>query len=88
MKLAQAFASMATVIEGGAFENPAELVVATKAATKDALGDNLKHWLPLLDGLMVELKAMAQAGMLPDISAHAPVWKAVAQGLNEYAQQL
>lgn len=88
MKLAQAFASMATVIEGGAFENPAELVVATKAATKDALGDNLKHWVPLLDGLMNELKTMAQAGMLQDISAHAPVWKAVAQGLNEYAQQL
>jgi hypothetical protein len=88
MKLAQAFASLATVIEGGAFENPAELVIATKAATKGALGANLKHWLPLLDGLMVELKAMAQAGMLQDISAHAPVWKAVAQGLNEYAQQL
>jgi hypothetical protein len=88
LKLSQAFASLATVIEGGAFENPAELVVATKAATKEALGDNLQHWIPLLDGLMRELKAMAQAGMLQDIEAHAPVWKAVAEGLNDYAQQL
>jgi hypothetical protein len=88
LKLSQAFASLATVIEGGAFENPAELVVATKAATKEALGDNLQQWIPLLDGLMRELKAMAQAGMLQDIGAHASVWKAVAEGLNDYAQQL
>lgn len=88
MKLAQSFASLATVIEGGAFDTPAEIVVATKTATRDALGGRLEAWVPLLDGLTIELKAMAQAGMLQDTESHAPVWSAVAEGLNAYAQSL
>lgn len=88
LKLAQSFASLATVIESGAFDTPNEIVIATKTTNRDALGDNLQYWVPLFDGLMVELKAMAQVGMLPDAISHAPVWKAVAEGLSTYANQL
>lgn len=88
MKLAQAFASLATVIEGGAFDTPDEVVAATKAATRDALGDNLEVWVPLLNGLTTELKAMAQVGLLQDTESHAPVWSAVAEGLSKYAESL
>jgi hypothetical protein len=88
MKLAQSFASLAVVIEGGAFDTPTEIVVATKTASRDALGDNLEAWVPLLDGLTTELKAMAQAGMLQSTESHAPVWSAVAEGLSKYAESL
>ena len=88
MKLAQSFASIATVIESGAFADPGEIVAATKTSNRDALGDNLQYWVPLLDGMMVELKAMADAGMLPDAQSHAPVWEDVAKGLRTFAAQL
>lgn len=88
LKLAQSFASIATVIESGAFADPDEIVAATKTSNRDALGDNLEHWVPLLDGLMVELKAMADAGMLPDPQSHGKVWTDVATGLRTYAAQL
>lgn len=88
IKLAQSFASLATVIKSGAFADPGEIVAATKTSNRDALGDNLQHWVPLLDGLMVELKAMADAGMLPDATSHAGVWEDVAKGLRQYAAKL
>lgn len=88
MKLAQSFASLATVIENGTFQDASEIVAATKTSNRDALGANLEYWVPLAEGLMNELKAMAKAGLLPDAQAHGPVWRAVSEGLKEYANQL
>jgi hypothetical protein len=88
LKLAQSFASLASVIENNTFETPREIITATKTSNRDALGTNLDHWIPLLDGLMNELKAMEAAGMLPDAQAHGPVWRAVSEGLTAYAAQL
>lgn len=88
LKLAQSFASMASVIENGTFGTAGEIVAATKTSNRDALGTNLEYWMPLLDGLMNELKAMAKANMLPDAQAHGPVWRAVSEGLKAYAEQL
>lgn len=85
LALAQSFSSVAIVIEQNTFSTPAELVKATATSNRDALGDNLEHWTPLLDGLMSELKAMAQLGKLGDVRDHAVIWKEVAQGLREYA---
>ena len=81
LKLAQSFSSLA-------FNTAAEIVAATKTSNRDALGANLQFWLPLLDGLMNELKAMASVGLLPDPMAHGPIWSAVSEGLEAYAQQL
>jgi len=88
LKLAQSFSSLATVINNGTFNTAAEIVSATKTSNRDALGSNLKYWVPLLDGLMNELRAMSDVGMLPDPMAHGPVWDAVSEGLKEYAKQL
>ena len=88
LKLAQSFASLATVIENGTFQEPGEIVAATKQSNRDALGTNLEYWVPLAEGLMNELKAMAKLGMLPDAEAHGPVWRAVSEGLKAYADEL
>ncbi len=88
IKLSQSFASLASVIENGTFQTPAEIIAATKTSNRDALGANLEHWIPLLDGLMNELKAMSKAGMLPDAKSHGPVWRSVSEGLKAYAEKL
>jgi hypothetical protein len=88
MKLAQSFASLSTVIDNGSFKTPNEIVSATKISNRDALGDNLQYWVPILDGLMNELKAMAEMGMLPDAVSHGSVWRSVSEGLRTYAEQL
>lgn len=88
IKLAQSFASVAIVIEQDQFSSPAELVQATATSNRDALGENLSHWTPLLDSLMQELKAAAQIGKLQDVKDHARIWKDVAKGLREYATTL
>ena len=86
--LAQSFSSVAIIIEQNTFSDPAELVRATSTSNRDALRDNLEHWTPLLDSLMMELKAMSDAGQLPDIQSHVRIWKDVAQGLREYAANM
>ena len=88
IKLAQSFASLSTVIENGTFNTPSEIVAATKVSNRDALGDNLQYWVPLLDGLMNELKVMADLGMLPDAVSHGPIWRSVSEGLKAYADKL
>lgn len=88
LKLAQSFSSVAVIIDQDSFSSAAELVKATATSNRDALSDNLENWSPLLDSLMSELKAMDQAGKLPDVRSHAVVWKEVAQGLREYAASL
>lgn len=88
LKLAQAFASVAIVIEQDTFKSPEELVKATATSNREALGDNLEYWTPLLENLMKELKEMDRLGKLSTIEAHIPVWKDIAQGLREYALEL
>jgi len=88
LKLAQSFSSLATVINSNTFNAPIEIVAATKTSNRDALGSNLEYWVPLLDGLMNELKAMSSAGKLPDALSHGPVWRAVSEGLKAYAEKL
>lgn len=88
LALAQSFSSVAIIIEQDTFSSAEELVQATTTSNRDALGDNLEQWESLLNSLMLELKAMASAGQLPDIRSHARVWKDVARGLREYAASM
>ena len=88
LALSQSFSSVAIIIDSGTFSTNAELVAATAASNRDALGQNLDAWTPVLNSLMSELKAMAQLGKLPDVKAHSKVWKDVARGLKEYANTL
>lgn len=88
LALSQSFASIAIIIDSGTFSTNSELVAATAASNRDALGHNLDKWTPVLNSLMSELKAMAQLGKLPDVQSHSKVWKDVARGLKEYANTL
>lgn len=85
LKLSQSFRSLAGVIESGAFESVGELVKATLASNQDALGDSLDNWDPFSDELSKELGEMSKAGLLPSVEAHGPIWRAVAEGLQEFA---
>lgn len=88
MKLAQSFASLAIIADQGGFTSPADLVKATATSNREALNGNLEYWTSLLDSLMSELKALAEAGKLPDTKSHAPIWRDVAKGLRAYAAGL
>ncbi len=88
IKLAQSFSSIAIIIDQDAFDSPLALIKATSTSNRDALGDNVQHWAPLLNKLMVELEAAAKLGLLPDTKSHSRIWKDVAQGLREYANKI
>jgi len=86
MKLAQSFSSIAIIIDQDTFTTPVEIIQATATSNRDALGTRVQAWAPLLDSLMLELRAMAQDGKLSDVKSHAFVWKEVAQALRDYAR--
>lgn len=88
IKLAQSFASVAIVINQGTFTDVKSLIDATAKSNRDALGDKIEYWAPLLDALHKELNAMAQLGKLSDIRIHGRIWSEVAQGLREYAETI
>jgi predicted secreted protein len=86
LKLAQSFSSLAAVIKPEM--TPEDIIEATKSSNRDALGDNLKHWAPFLDGLGSEMTKLSSAGQLNDAEAHKRVWKSIADSLGAYAQTL
>jgi len=86
LKLAQSFSSLSAVIKPEM--TPEDIIEATKNSTRDALGDNLKHWAPFLDGLGAEMTKLSAAGQLNDADSHKRVWKAIAEALGEYAKAL
>lgn len=86
MKLAQSFSSLSAVIKPEM--TPEDIIEATKQSNRDALGDNLKHWTPFLDGLGAEMTKLSAAGKLNDGESHKRVWKAIAEALGEYAKTL
>ena len=88
IKLAQSFSSMAFVIEQDTFTTLAELLSATKASNKDALNGNLENWRPFTQALNLELKTMADNGLIPELMDHAKVWRDIAKGLETYANTL
>lgn len=88
IKLAQSFASVAMVMEGGNLNTPSDIVQATAKSNKDALGDRLDDWKPFRSGLASELEALAKAGHLTDTASHVRVWKIIADALREYATTL
>lgn len=88
LKLAQSFNSVGLIIDGGSLSTPSEIVAATSISNREALGDSLEAWKPFRTGLAEELRALAEAGLLPDAEAHAKVWKGVASALREYAETL
>lgn len=88
LKLAQSFASVASIVDSGVVMTPEDVVLSTKNANRDALGENINKWVPLLEALQGELKSMSAAGTLSDTASHAKVWRDIAEGLRQYANTL
>ena len=86
LKLAQSFSSLSAVITTEMA--PEDIMEATKKSNRDALGDNLKHWTPFLDGLGAEMTKLSAAGQLNDAESHKRVWKTIAESLDDYAKTL
>jgi hypothetical protein len=86
LKLAQSFSSVSAIISDQM--TPADIVDATKKSNRDALGTNIQNWVPFLEGLQAELKALSESGKLPDSASHQKMWRAIADGLKEYAATL
>lgn len=84
-KLAGSFESIAAMISAGVYKTPQEIIEATGAANKEALGDRLEAWIPVLKLLQDKFQKMAQDGELVTPEQHAVTWRAVAEGLNAYA---
>jgi hypothetical protein len=86
LKLAQSFSSVSALISDSM--SPADIVDATKKSNRDALGSNIQNWVPFLEGLQGELKSLAESGKLPDNESHRRMWRAIADGLKQYADTI
>ena len=86
--LAQSFASVAMVMDGGTLTTPKEIVQATYRSNREAHGDKMEDWLPFREGLQAELTRLANAGLLPDTASHIRVWREIAAALRTYADTL
>jgi hypothetical protein len=84
-KLAGCFDGIAATISAGVYTTPEEIIKATREATREALGDSLESWKPVLLSLQDEFKARANAGTLASPEQHADLWRKVAAGLRVYA---
>jgi len=84
-QLAGSFESVAAMISAGVYTTPQEIIEATSEASKDALGERLKAWLPVLRPLQDKFQLMAQNGELVTPEQHAETWRLVAKALKIYA---
>lgn len=84
-ELADSFDGIAAAISAGVYTTPEEIIKATGEANRQALGDSLTAWKPVLLSLQNEFKTRAIAGTLASPEQHANVWREVANGLRAYA---
>jgi hypothetical protein len=84
-QLAGSFESVAAMISAGVYTTPQEILEATSAASKEALGEKLKAWLPVLRPLQDGFQQMAQDGELVTLDQHAETWREIAKALKIYA---
>lgn len=88
LKLAQSFSSVASVMEGKSLTTPSEFVSATYKSNQDALGDKIEDWTPFRENMADYLTQLAEDGKLETTQDHVKVWRAIAEGLREYADTL
>lgn len=84
MKLAASFESIAATISAGVNTTPQAIIQATGDANRNALGDSLENWKPVLQELQKELQKLAEEGKLTTAEQHAQVWREIAAGLRAY----
>ena len=78
--LAKSFSDLAT---RGDLTEPQDWIKATAEANREALGDNITAWIPLLDKIGSALLKKAQDGALMTPEQHSAVWIEIAEGLRK-----
>lgn len=84
-KLAESFEGVAATIVAGVNTTAEDIIKATSEANRQALGDSMDAWKPVLLSLQNEFKNRANAGTLVSPEQHAEMWREVAAGLRAYA---
>jgi hypothetical protein len=66
-------------------DEPGDWIKATAAANRDALGERIDAWKPMLDRIGAVLKKRAESGALMTPEQHRDMWLEIAAGLREAA---
>jgi hypothetical protein len=85
LQVAGSFEGVAAQISAGVLIDVESIIEATANANRQALGDSLVLWLPVLREIQTELKSRAEAGTLTTLEQHATVWREIAKGMRDYA---
>lgn len=85
MRLAASFESIVATIAAGINTTPQEIIVATSTANRQALGESITAWMPVLQNLQSALKTRSEAGIIVTAEQHAEAWREIAEGLRAYA---
>ena len=86
-KLAGSFEGVAAQIAADVLQEAGDIIKATSEANKQALGDSLSDWLPVLRELQTTMKTLAGQGKLTTPDQHQALWGEIAKGLRYYAAQ-
>lgn len=84
IKLADSFESVAAQIAAGTLQRADAIIKATASANRQALGDSLPDWLPVLQKVQSAMKILASQGELSTPSQHQALWGEIAKGLHRY----
>lgn len=87
-RLAGSFEAISAQIAAGVLQKADEIIAATAAANRKALGDSLPEWVPVLRELQAAMKARAEQGKLSTPDQHRALWLEIAEGLRHYASSL
>lgn len=79
--VAESFRSVAS--RADELKTPEDWLRATAEANRDALGDRLDAWKPMLNKIGAALRKQAESGALSTPEDHAKAWLEVAQGLKD-----
>lgn len=85
LQVAGSFEGVAAQISAGVLTDTKSIIEATANANRQALGDSLTDWLPVLREIQTELKSRAEAGILITPEQHAATWREIARGMRDYA---
>ncbi len=85
LKLAASFDSISATISAGINTTPEQIITVTSKSNRQALGDSIDGWIPILQNIQLEMKIRAQNGTLVTPEQHALLWREIADGLKAYA---
>jgi hypothetical protein len=83
-RLAASFESIAAQIASGVLQKADDIIKATADVNREALGESLSDWLPVLRELQIAMQRLAGQGQLSNPDQHQALWLEIAKGLRQY----